>query len=111
MHGVLFLVVLMTAVFTGVSLPVLAAFLVLMNRVQPHLRLLEQSAPSLASAAGPFNEAEWLLKMRDNPPAPRGKLAFTGLPNAKQFDKAPLPYRHSATPWPIEPRLDFPRGH
>jgi subfamily B ATP-binding cassette protein MsbA len=92
MHGVLFLVVLLTAVFTGVSLPVLAAFLVLMNRVQPHLRVLEQSAASLASAAGPFKEVEWLLKMRDNPPAPRGELGFSGLRNGIEFDKVSFEY-------------------
>jgi hypothetical protein len=85
MHGV-FLVVLLTAVVTGVSLPVLAAFLVLMNRVQPHLPLLKQSAASLAAAAGPFNEVEWLQKMRNTPPAPRGELAFTGL-RRTEFDR------------------------
>jgi hypothetical protein len=86
MHGVLFLVVVLTATFTGVSLPVLVAFLVLMNRVQPHLPLLEQSAASLAAAAGPFNEVEWLQKMRNTPPAPRGELAFTGL-RRTEFDR------------------------
>ncbi len=110
MHGVLFLVVLLTAVFTGVSLPVLAAFLVLMNRVQPHLRLLEQSAASLASAAGPFNEVEWLLKMRDNPPAPRGELAFTGLRNGIEFDKVTFEYGDRGEPVLMDASFELRRG-
>jgi subfamily B ATP-binding cassette protein MsbA len=110
MHGVLFLVVLMTAVFTGVSLPVLAAFLVLMNRVQPHLRLLEQSAASLASAAGPFNEVEWLLKVRDNPPVPRGELAFIGLRNGIEFDKVTFEYGDRGEPALMDASFELRRG-
>jgi subfamily B ATP-binding cassette protein MsbA len=110
MHGVLFLVVLLTAVFTSVSLPVLAAFLVLMNRVQPHLRLLEQSAASLASAAGPFNEVEWLLKMRDNPPAPRGELAFIGLRNGIEFDKVTFEYGDRGEPALMDASFELRRG-
>src|SRR5258708_40304227 len=110
MHGVFFLVVLIPAVFTGVSLPVLAAFLVLMNRVQPNLRLLEQSAASLAAAAGSFNEVEWLLKMRDNPPAPRGELAFTGLGNAIEFDRVTFEYGDRGEPVLMEASFELRRG-
>jgi subfamily B ATP-binding cassette protein MsbA len=110
MHGVLFLVVLLAAMFTGVSLPVLAAFLALMNRVQPHLRLVEQSGASLASAAGPFDEVEWLLKMRDNPPAPRGELAFTGLRNGIEFDKVTFEYGDRSEAVLMDASFEFRRG-
>ncbi|PYX88514.1 MAG: ABC transporter ATP-binding protein [Acidobacteria bacterium] len=110
MHGVLFLVVLLMAVFTSVSLPVLAAFLVLMNRVQPHLRALEQSAASLASAAGSFNEVEWLLKMRDNPPAPRGELGFSGLTNGIEFDKVSFEYSDRGEPALRDVSFELRRG-
>src|SRR5260370_15265145 len=110
MHGVLFLVVVLTDVFTGVSLSVLAAFLVLMNRVQPHLRLLEQSAASLASAAGPFNEVEWLLKARDTFPAPRGELAFIGLRNGIEFDKVTFEYGDRGEPALMDASFELRRG-
>ena len=110
MHGALFLVVLLAALFTGVSLPVLAAFLALMNRVQPHLRLLEQSGASLASAAGPFNEVEWLLTMRDNPPAPRGELPFTGLRKGIEFDKVTFEYGERGEPVLMDASFEFRRG-
>jgi subfamily B ATP-binding cassette protein MsbA len=110
MHGVLFLIVLLTAVFTGVSLPVLAAFLVLMNRVQPHLRLLEQSAASLAAAAGPFNEVEWLLKMRNTPPAPKGDLAFIGLRKGIEFDKVTFEYGDRGEPALMDASFELRRG-
>jgi ABC-type multidrug transport system, ATPase and permease components len=111
MHGVLFLVVLLTAVFTGVSLPVLAAFLVLMNRVQPHLRLLEQSAGSLASASGSFNEVEWLLKARDTPPAaPRGELPFIRLRNGIEFDDVTFEYADRGEPALTHVSFELRRG-
>jgi subfamily B ATP-binding cassette protein MsbA len=92
MHGYLFVFVLLVAIFTGSSLPVLAAFLVLMNRLQPHLRILEQSASGFASASGHFNEVEWLLDPRDKPVAPHGEQAFDGLTGDIVFDDVTFDY-------------------
>ena len=100
----------LAAVFTGVSLPVLAAFLVLMNRLQPHLRLLEQSAASLASAAGPFNEVEWLLKMRDNLPPPKDELPFSGLRKAIHFEKVSFEYGERDEPVLLDASFELRRG-
>jgi subfamily B ATP-binding cassette protein MsbA len=92
MHGYLFVFVLLVAIFTGSSLPVLAAFLVLMNRLQPHLRILEQSASGFASASGHFNEVEWLLDPRDKPVAPHGEQAFDGLTGDIVFNDVTFDY-------------------
>lgn len=110
MHGSLLLIILLTAVFIGVSLPVLAAFLVLMIRVQPHLRLLEQSAAAFASAAGHFKEVEWLLDAGDKPSSPKGDLAFMGLRNGIEFDKVTFDYGDRGEPALMDASFQFRRG-
>jgi ATP-binding cassette, subfamily B, bacterial MsbA len=98
MHGVLFVVVLLIAMFTGTSLPVLAAFLVLMNRLQPHLRTLEQSGALFASAAGHFSEVEWLLAPGNKPPAPGGDRSFQGLNGDIVFENVTFDYGSRGEP-------------
>ena len=110
MHGVLILIVLLTAVFTGVSLPVLAAFLVLMNRVQPHLRVLEQSAASLASAAGSLREVEWLLTSEDSFPTSKGDIPFERLRKGIEFDKVTFGYGNRGEPALMEASFELRRG-
>ena len=92
LHGILFLIVLIIAVSSRVPLPVLVAFLVLMNRLQPHLRVLEQSGATFASAAGHFAEVEWLLDATGKPEPPSGDLAFTGLRQGIEFDETTFDY-------------------
>jgi ATP-binding cassette, subfamily B, bacterial MsbA len=91
-HGILFLIVLIIAVSSRVPLPVLVAFLVLMNRLQPHLRVLEQTGATFASAAGHFDEVEWLLDPTGKPAPPSGDLAFTGLRQGIEFDNTTFDY-------------------
>ena len=78
LHGLLFLAMLPLALIYHVSLPVLGAFLVLLNRLQPSLRTLEQSSASMASIAGELSDLEWLLQQtapvldrKDGRPFPR----------------------------------------
>jgi subfamily B ATP-binding cassette protein MsbA len=92
LHGILFLIVLMFAVLSRVPLPVLVTFLVLMNRLQPHLRVLEQSGATFASAAGHFDEVEWLLNPTGKPAPPRGDVAFTGLRQGIEFEDTTFDY-------------------
>ena len=110
MHGTLIVVVLLTAVLTGVTLPVLAAFLVLMNRLQPHLRVLEQSAASIASANGSFKEVEWLLRARDGAPVTMGDISFHGLRNGIEFDNVTLQYDDRGAPALLEASFLLRRG-
>jgi ABC-type multidrug transport system fused ATPase/permease subunit len=97
-HGVLFLAVLLIAVRTGIDLPVLAAFLVLMNRLQPHLRAFEQASAAFASCAAHFQEVEWLLDPLGKPPVPQGHLPFEGLREKIEFRKVTFEYYDRGEP-------------
>lgn len=92
LHAVLFLVVLIVAVSTGVPLAVLATFLVLLNRVQPHLRAIEQSAGAYAAASGQLGEVEWLLDPVNTPEQPVGTLPYPGLRREIRFDRVSYSY-------------------
>jgi ATP-binding cassette, subfamily B, bacterial MsbA len=92
LHGVLLVTVLLAAIFTGTSLPVLATFLVLMNRVQPHLRILEGTSAAFAAATAHFEEVEWLLDASNKAPAPVGVVPFTGLRDQIVFENVTLDY-------------------
>ena len=92
MHGLLFVLVLLTAVSTGVSLPVLAAFLVLMNRLQPHLRAFEQSGAAFAALVAHFREVEWMLETEGKPAIRQGHLPFPGLRESVEFKNVTFEY-------------------
>jgi subfamily B ATP-binding cassette protein MsbA len=92
LHVGLFLIVMVIAAFTGVALPVLAAFLVLLNRLQPHLRILEAATGQLAAEAGQVREVEWLLDPADKPAPPAGALPFTGLDEGIEFRAVSFDY-------------------
>jgi subfamily B ATP-binding cassette protein MsbA len=63
LHAALFAAVLAAALHPAmrISLPVLAVFLILLQRTQPHLRLLEAARVQLAAVSGSAAEVEWLL--------------------------------------------------
>jgi ABC-type multidrug transport system fused ATPase/permease subunit len=92
LHAVLFIGILLVAVVYGYSLPVLAAFLVLLNRLQPHLRALEAASTDLESAAANVAEVEWLLDPRGQPPGPTGETPFTGLTDRIEFRDVSFAY-------------------
>jgi subfamily B ATP-binding cassette protein MsbA len=98
LHGVLFLVIVPIAWLSHVPLPVIVTFLVLMNRLQPHLRVFEHSAATFASAAGHFDEVEWLLEPSGKPGPPTGDLAFNGLRDSIEFDDVTFDYGLRAEP-------------
>ena len=98
MHAFLFLIVLIVAVLSGVTLPVLAAFLVLMNRMQPHLRALEQSGAAFAAAAAHFKEVEWLLDPSDKPILSPGDHPFHTLQEGIAFENVTFCYRDRNEP-------------
>lgn len=98
MHGVLFLIVLLVAVLTRVPLPVLAGFLVLMNRLQPHLRTLEQTGTTFAAATAQLGEVDWLLEAHDKPEAPSGTVPFVGLREGIRFDDVTFEFRDRGEP-------------
>lgn len=92
LHILLFMAVLVTAVLWGVSLPILAAFLVLLNRMQPHLRTLEQAAGTYAATSGQLREVEWLLDPDNSPRRADGDRRFTALSSQIAFDRVTFAY-------------------
>lgn len=76
LHTLLFFAVMIVGIGSGRSLAAIATFLVLLNRLQPYLRGLEESVAAYASATGPIQEVESLLQRAAVLPAPRGTRAF-----------------------------------
>lgn len=111
MHGLLFILVLLTAVATHVSLPVLAAFLVLMNRLQPHLRALEQSGAAFAALVGHFKEVEWLLRTEDKPSVSEGCVPFPGLHASIEFRNVSFEYSDRGEAALNDVSFNIRRGH
>jgi subfamily B ATP-binding cassette protein MsbA len=91
-HGVLLVIVVLVAISIGTSVPVLATFLVLMNRFQPHLRTLEGTSAAFAAASAHFEEVEWLLDASNKPSAPSGIVPFTGLRDHIIFENVTFDY-------------------
>jgi ABC-type multidrug transport system fused ATPase/permease subunit len=91
-HGVLLVTVLLAAISTGTTLPVLATFLVLMNRVQPHLRALEGTSAAFAAATAHLDEVEWLLDPSNKASPPVGVVPFTSLRDHIVFENVTHDY-------------------
>ena len=79
LHLTLLLTIMIASTFMGVAFPVLAAFLVLLNRLQPHLRELEASVGQMAAESGQVREVEWLLDPSGKPVGPQGWKRFDRL--------------------------------
>lgn len=62
--ALLFLVVLVAAFWTGMSIAAITVFLLLLTRVQPHARTITSARFSLARLRGSLAEVEWLLSQR-----------------------------------------------
>lgn len=92
LHVCLFLGILIVAAHAGVSLPQLAAFLVLVNRLQPHLRAVENATTALAAGAAQVAEVEWLLGAPTPPAATLEPLAFPTLRRGVRFDDVSFAY-------------------
>ena len=88
LHTALFVALLLaaSAVQNGISVPVLLTFLVLLQRMQPHLRALEGARIKLASSHGAVSKVEWLLDPVGKPPAPSGAMKIVRLRDGIRFD-------------------------
>ena len=73
--ALLLVATLLVATQIGVELPVTAAFLVLLYRLQPHLRAVSEARVGLASLQGSIDEVERLLK---RPLSPTESAAVDG---------------------------------
>ncbi|MBM2710884.1 ABC transporter ATP-binding protein [Mesorhizobium caraganae] len=92
LHAMLFLAVVIGAWLANVSFPLTVAFLILLYRLQPHMRALQMSWSQLQGMSGSLEEVQWLLDPSDKPEAPQGSLPFDGLRQGISFDDVSFAY-------------------
>lgn len=61
MIALLFLVVLLAGYWSGMSLPTITAFVLLLTRAQPHAKTISTARLGIASFHGSLREVQWLL--------------------------------------------------
>jgi subfamily B ATP-binding cassette protein MsbA len=61
MIALLFLVVLLAGYWSGMSLPTITAFVLLLTRAQPHAKTISTARLGIASFHGSLGEVQWLL--------------------------------------------------
>jgi ABC-type multidrug transport system fused ATPase/permease subunit len=91
-QAALFVMVLLGTWWSGYGFGTMAAFLVVLYRLQPHVQLVASAHTRLQACAGPLEEIEWLLDPRDKPPAPAGRLPFQGFQRAIEFRAVAFTY-------------------
>jgi ABC-type multidrug transport system fused ATPase/permease subunit len=95
LHAMLFLAAVVGAWFVGVSFPVIVAFVVLLYRLQPHMRSLQMCWSQLQGWSGSLEEVRWLLDSTDKPQPPQGTKPFHGLRQGMKFDGVTFTYASS----------------
>jgi ATP-binding cassette, subfamily B, bacterial MsbA len=114
LHMMLFIGVLLLGLWAKQPdrLPVLVAFLVLLQRIQPYLRNLEFARLHFASANGAFQAIEWLLAAVDKSPPPSGRRQKIDLEDGIRFRYVSYRYptRRDAPPALENVNLHLPPG-
>ncbi|NKJ36612.1 ABC transporter ATP-binding protein [Rhizobium sp. SG570] len=96
LHSALFLAVVVSAWAWGVSFPIIVAFVVLLYRLQPHVRALQQAWSQVQGWSGSLEEVRWLLDSSDKPRPPTGDAPAEGLNREIRFDRVTFKYPGSA---------------
>jgi subfamily B ATP-binding cassette protein MsbA len=97
LHSALFLGVVVSAWQVGVGFPVIVAFVVLLYRLQPHVRALQMAWSQIQGWSGSLEEVGWLLDSSDKPAAPQGSHPIQGLRQQIKFDQVTFRYPGSST--------------
>jgi subfamily B ATP-binding cassette protein MsbA len=97
LHAMLFLAVVVGAWFVDVSFPVIVAFVVLLYRLQPHMRALQLSWSQVQGWSGSLEEVRWLLDSSDKPKPPAGTQPAHGLRQRMHFDGVTFRYPGSGS--------------
>ncbi len=92
LHSALFLAAVVSAWLLGVTFPVIVAFVVLLYRLQPHMRALQLAWSQLQGWSGSLEEVRWLLDSSDKPPPPAGDEPARGLRQQIKFDRVTFKY-------------------
>lgn len=97
LHSALFLTVVVSAWSWGVSFPVIVAFVVLLYRLQPHVRALQMALSQIQGWSGSLEEVGWLLDSSDKPAAPQGTNSIQELREQIKFDHVTFRYPGAGT--------------
>ncbi len=97
LHSALFLAAVVSAWFVGVSFPVIVAFVVLLYRLQPHVRALQMSWSQIQGWSGSLEEVRWLLDSSDKPKPPSGSEPIEGLNEGIAFNDVTFRYPASGS--------------
>jgi ABC-type multidrug transport system fused ATPase/permease subunit len=89
---IVFIGVLLGANAAGMSASVTIAFLVLLQRMQPHLLIVSRSWLGIASLRASIAEVEWLLDPRGKPAPPSGALLLEHFSGPITFDNVSFAY-------------------
>ncbi|RUU37513.1 ABC transporter ATP-binding protein [Mesorhizobium sp. Primo-A] len=92
LHAMLFLAVVIGAWLAQVSFPLIIAFVILLYRLQPHMRALQGSWSQLQGLSGSLEEVTWLLDPTGKPHPPQGDGPFHGLRQGIKFDDVTFTY-------------------
>ncbi|RUU11979.1 ABC transporter ATP-binding protein, partial [Mesorhizobium sp. M7A.T.Ca.TU.009.01.3.2] len=92
LHAMLFLAVVIGAWLAQVSFPLIIAFVILLYRLQPHMRALQGSWSQLQGLSGSLEEVTWLLDPAGKPQPPQGAGPFHGLRQGIKFDDVTFTY-------------------
>ena len=65
--SVLFVIVILAGYRLGLTIPTIAAFLVMLSRSQPHARTISEGRIRIAAVRGSIDEVEWLLNQAERP--------------------------------------------
>lgn len=88
LYTLLFAIILIAAIAmdSSISLPRLAAFLILLQRMQPYLRQLEQARVQFAGSLSGLREVEWLLRRTAARPVQTGDLPPPRMRDGIEFE-------------------------
>ncbi|MBB6412372.1 ABC transporter ATP-binding protein [Mesorhizobium sangaii] len=92
LHAALFLAVVIGAWLAQVNFPLIIAFVILLYRLQPHMRALQGSWSQLQGLSGSLEEVIWMLDPSGKPPPPQGDGPFHGLRQGIKFDDVTFTY-------------------
>ena len=90
--ALLLIVVLIAGYSTGMSVPAIAAFVLLLTRAQPHAKTISRSRLGMASFHSSVREVEWLLSQQPSPKAKPRKPGKVRLDRPISFDNVSYTY-------------------
>ncbi len=88
----LFFLVAGLAWYEGIPFSVVATFIVLLYRLQPQVRGIQNSLAQLRGWTGSLDEVEWLLSAPDDPGAKAGEVPAPRLTKGIEFDAVSFEY-------------------